>query len=65
MKSEQCFIQNIENGGLKLFHFETKIKALQLSWIKCMSSEEASAWKILHKHFFNCNDLDKHFSRNH
>ncbi len=27
-------IQNIENGGLKLCHFETKVKAIQLSWVK-------------------------------
>ncbi len=57
--------KNIENGSLKLFHFETKIKALQLSLIKSMSTEEASTWKIFPKHFFNCNNLDRHFSSNH
>ncbi len=54
-----------KNGGLKLFNFETKIRALQLSEIKRMSSEEASVWKLLPKHFFNCNNLDRYFSSNH
>ncbi len=34
----KTLIQNIENGGLNLFHFETKIKASQLTWIKRMST---------------------------
>ncbi len=63
--AQKTLILNIENGGLKLFHFETKIKALPVSWIKRMSTEEASAWKILPKHFVNCNNLDKYFSSNH
>ncbi len=64
--AKRTLIQKIEIGGLKLFHFETKIKGLQLSWIKRMSTEEASsAWKIIPKHFFNCNNLDKYFSSNH
>ncbi len=41
--AQKTLIQNIENGGLKLFHIETKFKLLQLSWIKRMSTEEASA----------------------
>ncbi len=51
--------QNIENGGLKLCHFETKIKTLELSCSKRMSTEHASTWKILPTHF-NCNNLDKY-----
>ncbi len=42
--AQKTLIQNIENGSLILFHFETKIKALQLSWIKRMSTVEASIW---------------------
>ncbi len=30
--SQHTLIQNIENGGLKVCHFETKVKALRLSW---------------------------------
>ncbi len=30
-----------------------------------MSTEEASTWNILPKHFVNCNNLDKYFSSNH
>ncbi len=38
---------------------------MRLKWIKRMSTEEASIWNILPKHFFNCNNLDKYFSSNH
>ncbi len=30
-----------------------------------MSTKETSAWKILPKYFFNCNNIDKHFISNH
>ncbi len=30
-----------------------------------MSTEETSACKLLPKHFFNCDNLDKYFSSNH
>ncbi len=32
--SSQTLIQQIEKGGLKLCHFETKIKSLKLSGVK-------------------------------
>ncbi len=31
---QQTLIQQIEKDGLKLCHFETKIKSLKLSWVK-------------------------------
>ncbi len=32
--AQQTLIQSIQNGGLKLCHFETKVRALKLSWVK-------------------------------
>ncbi len=32
--AQSTLIQGIENGGLKLGHFETKTKTLKLVWIK-------------------------------
>ncbi len=32
--AQKTLIQSISKGGLKLCHFETKVKALKLSWVK-------------------------------
>ncbi len=32
--AQNTLIKNIEQGGLKLCHYTTKVKALKLSWIK-------------------------------
>ncbi len=32
--AQKTLIQQIDKGGLKLCHFETKVKALNLSWVK-------------------------------
>ncbi len=45
--AQKTLMQNIENGGLILCNFETKMKALKLSWVKYMSTEHASTWKML------------------
>ncbi len=36
MRGEDCkkLKQYLENGGLKLCDFETKVKSLKLSWVK-------------------------------
>ncbi len=34
--AQNTLIKNIEQGGLKLCHFPTKVKALKLSWVKTM-----------------------------
>ena len=44
--SQRTLIQQIDKGGLKLCHFETKVKALKLTWIKRLVSEKDSTWKI-------------------
>ncbi len=45
--AQKTLIQQIENGGLKLCHFDTKVKTLQLSWVKRLTSAESSTFKIL------------------
>ncbi len=40
--SQKTLIQQIDKGGLKLCHYETKVKALQLSWIERLTSEKDS-----------------------
>ncbi len=54
---QQTMIQPIQNGGLKLCHFETKVKALTLSWVKRLTCKAPSNWKILPKAFYNCQNL--------
>ncbi len=60
--SQNTLIENINQGGLKLCHYPTKVKALTLSWI---SDESDANWKSLPKHLYNCNDLNLYFSTNH
>ena len=57
-------IQTIENGGLKLVDFRTKVKSLSISWIKRLSSDSPSRWKSLPQEFFKTNDLKLFFSTN-
>ncbi len=63
--SQHTLIQNIENGSLKLCHFETKVKALRLSWLKRLSSESQSNYKILARVFHKCSNLHTYFDANH
>jgi len=58
-------IQNIEAGGLKLCHFDTKIAALKLSWIGRLTSKSNQKWKILPRLFYNCQNLQIYFNANH
>ncbi len=63
--SLHTLIQNIENGGLKLCHFQTKVKALRLSWLKHLTSESQSNYKILPIVFYKCSNLHTYFDANH
>jgi len=63
--AQKILIQNINNGGLKLCHFETKVESLILSWTKRLISEKNSRWKILPKIFYQCKNLTTYFSANH
>ncbi len=63
--SHKTLIQQIDKGGLKLCHFETKDKALKLSWVKKLVSEKESTWKILPKLFSKCQNVNTYFNANH
>ncbi len=42
-----------------------KIKALKLSWVKRLTSDNGSTWKIVPKLFYQCHNLDTYFKANH
>ncbi len=63
--AQKTLIQQIENGGLKLCHFEMTVKALKLSWVKRLTSDNESKGKILPKSFYQCHNLDTYFKANH
>ena len=42
-----ALIGSYETGGLKSLDIESKIKALQLSWIKRLYDEYVHSWKII------------------
>ncbi len=55
----------MNEGGLKLCHYPTKVDALQLSWIKRLCNNREANWKTLPKLFYNCDNLNLYFSANH
>ncbi len=63
--AQNKLIKNIEQGGLKLCHFPTKVKALKLSWVKRLCDTSDAHWKILLKYFYNCDNLNLYFTANH
>ncbi len=63
--SQQTLIQSIQNGGLKLCHFETQVKALKLCWVKRLCCNDNATWTILPQVFHKCSKLNILFSRNH
>ena len=46
-------IANYDQGGLKDIDIVTKIKALQLSWIKRLLDDNFHPWKIIPTHFLS------------
>ncbi len=44
---QKTLVEQIEKGGLKLYYFEKKVKALKLSWVKIQITEINSTWKLL------------------
>ncbi len=63
--AHKTLLQKIEKRGLKLCHFPTKVNALKLSWVKRLTSDNDSSWKILPKHFYKCDNLNIYFGANH
>ena len=45
--AQNTLIKNIDQGGLKLCHYPTKVKALKLFWIKRLCNESDANWKSL------------------
>ncbi len=62
--SQNTLMKNINEGRLKLCHYPTNVKALNLSSIKRLCDESDANWKCLHKHFYNCNDINLYFLAN-
>jgi exonuclease III len=63
--AQQTLIQEIAKGGLKLCHFETKIKALKLSWVKRLYIGKDANWTILPSLFYTTTNLEQFFKGNH
>ena len=55
--SKTTLIQNIENGGLKMVDYKTKITALKCSWVKQMTNSSNANWKIFPKYFYDTKNL--------
>ncbi len=62
--AQNTLVKNIDQGGLKLCHYPTIVKALKLSWIKRLCNNTDVNWEILPKYFYNCNNLILYFSAN-
>ena len=57
-------IQSIENGGLKLVDFESKVKSLNLGFIKRWLQNKAGKWRHTAAKFYKTNDLNYYFRCN-
>ena len=57
-------IQSIENGGLKLVDFRTKVKSLSITWVKRFSNDSPGKWKAIPKILYKTNDMNLYFSSN-
>ena len=44
---KKTVICKIDEGGLKMIDFESKIKALKLTWIKRALTNPTSSWKLI------------------
>jgi len=63
--SQKTLIQQINKGGLKLSHYQTKIESLRLTWVKRLTSKSNHNWKIIPKLYFKCDNLYTYFDANH
>ena len=57
-------IQSIENGGLKLVDFESKVKSLKLGFIKRLMQNKTGKWRHTAAKFYKTNDLNYYFKCN-
>ena len=54
----------MRSGGLKLIDLETKVKSLQISWIKRFSDSSNGKWKAFPSLFYKTSDLSFYFMCN-
>ena len=57
-------IQSIKNGGMNLVDFESKVKALKVSFINRLLNNSPGKWKNMANHFYNTRDLEFYFKCN-
>ena len=57
-------IQSIENGGLKLVDFESKVKSLKLGFIKRLLQNKTGKWRHTAAKVYKTNDLNYYFKCN-
>ena len=57
-------IQTVEEGGLKLVDFESKVKTLKISWIKRMVTDNMQNWKAAPSSFLNTTNFGLYFMCN-
>jgi len=57
-------IQNIQDGGLKLVDFESKVKTLKVSWIKRLTNSNDKHWTAAPAFFYNTKNLNNYFLYN-
>jgi hypothetical protein len=63
--AQKTLIQEIQNGGLKLSHYQTKVESLLLTWVKRLTSPSKHNWKIIPRLYYKCNNLSTYFDANH
>ena len=57
-------IQSIENGGMNLVGFDSKVKSLRVSFVKRLLYPKAEKWKIPSSYFYAASSLKLHFKSN-
>jgi hypothetical protein len=57
-------IQTILDGGLKLVDFESKVKALKVSWVQRLTNGANQSWKAAPTSFYNTLALKEYFMYN-
>ena len=57
-------IKKIEQGGLKLMDFESKVKALKVAWINRLCTDNEVRWKAAAMYFFQTKNFDYYFKCN-
>ena len=56
--------RDVKSGGLKLIDLETKVKSLQISWIKRFSDSSNGKWKAFPSYLYRTSDLTFYFMCN-